>query len=56
VRTARAASVRSVVVPYGYNGGKAIASCEPDAIIATVAELLDLVRLGNGMQIANFFA
>jgi phosphoglycolate phosphatase len=45
VRTARAAGVRSVVVPYGYNGGKAIASCEPDLIIATVAELLNLVRL-----------
>jgi phosphoglycolate phosphatase len=45
VRTARAAGVKSVVVPYGYNGGNSIASCEPDAIIATVAELLDLVRL-----------
>ena len=41
VQAARNAGVRAWAVPYGYNGGKPIASAKPDRIFAS---LLDLAR------------
>ncbi|ROR29536.1 phosphoglycolate phosphatase [Inmirania thermothiophila] len=39
VQAARAAGMRVVCVPYGYNHGEDIAAAQPDAVIASLAEL-----------------
>ena len=40
VESARAASVRSIAVSYGYNHGEPIAASEPDLLLDSLAELL----------------
>ncbi|MFT5390862.1 MAG: phosphoglycolate phosphatase [Gammaproteobacteria bacterium] len=41
IEAANRAGVTAIGVPYGYNHGNSIASAHPDAIIETLAELLD---------------
>lgn len=40
VEAARAAHVRVLALPYGYNHGEDIASCQPDLIVSSLAEML----------------
>lgn len=39
VQAARAAGLAAIVVPYGYQGGEPIAAAQPDAVVASLAEL-----------------
>ena len=43
VQAARNAGVRAWAVPYGYNGGRPIASANPDRIFASLLELAQQV-------------
>lgn len=43
-QAARRAGFMLVCVPYGYHGGKGVAVLEPDAIVASLAQLPDLCR------------
>jgi phosphoglycolate phosphatase len=47
VRAARAAGFSIVCVPYGYNHGHDIREAEPDAVIASLAELPGLIEAGG---------
>ncbi len=47
VRAARAAGFSVVCVPYGYNHGHDIRAAEPDAVIASLAELPGLIEAGG---------
>lgn len=40
VDAARAAGIKVVAVPYGYNHGEPITACAPDHLVASLAELL----------------
>ncbi|MEO6699069.1 MAG: phosphoglycolate phosphatase [Paraperlucidibaca sp.] len=40
VEAAKAAGVRVLALPYGYNHGEAIEACEPDRVVATLADML----------------
>lgn len=40
VEAAKAAGVRVLALPYGYNHGEAITACAPDRVVATLAEML----------------
>ena len=43
VETARRAGVAAWALPYGYNGGLPIATCEPDLVFASIDHIADLV-------------
>ncbi len=45
VQAARAAGTSVVCVPYGYNHGEDIAGAAPDAVIESLAELPELLRI-----------
>jgi phosphoglycolate phosphatase len=47
VRTARAAGVPCWVLPYGYNRGAPIAASQPDAVIESIAEVVEFVLRGD---------
>lgn len=40
VDAAKAAGVRVLALPYGYNHGETITACAPDRVVATLAEML----------------
>ena len=40
VEAAKAAGVRVLALPYGYNYGEAIEASEPDRVVATLADML----------------
>lgn len=40
IDAAKAAGIRSLAVPYGYNHGEAIDACAPDRLVASLADLL----------------
>jgi len=44
VKAARSAGFQVVAVPYGYNHGIDIREAEPDAVLASIAELKDLLE------------
>ena len=43
IAAARAAGMRVVAVPYGYNHGENIAESKPDAIVQSLIELPELI-------------
>jgi phosphoglycolate phosphatase len=43
IKAARAAGIQILCVPYGYNMGRDIGELKPDAIVETLAELVDLL-------------
>jgi phosphoglycolate phosphatase len=40
VDAARAAGIKSLALPYGYNHGEPIEACAPDRLVASLAELI----------------